>query len=333
MNDSYIAYLSANISIDTAYMIGDLFGYYVIPISASISIILNMTFIIFILKNSLVAAPKYILLFYKIFITILLHSILIGYQKCVCNACSDILFSSYSFKIYQLYFSQYLLNVLRIEINFFEVLITYDRYCILKRTQSGLTRVNLRYIFLTSLLIALLLQLPDVFARQIVYSYSNNLYYFNFTYFGNSSLYFGYQIFMMSIIMLCSITSIIVMNIHNVIEYKKFIQNKQKMVIETNKIHADIEFTRMIIISTSLFAFGMININWSYILSQINLLNKIYYTSFQNLSIMISQEIMILVLINDIFLHIMLDTNLKRHMKNMNNCSFKKNSTDLTQTA
>ena len=316
MNASPIAYSPTNISIDAAYMIGDMFGYYVIPISASISVILHLSFIIFICINPLLAATKYILLFYKIVITILLNSILIGYQNCICNACSDILFSSYSFKIYQLYLNQYLMNALKTQLNFFEVLITYERYCVLKRTQSGFTRVNLRYTFLISLLIALLLQLPDIFTRDINYSYSNNLYYFTFTSFGNSSLYFWYQISIISIIIIVTIASIIVMNIFNVIEYQKFIQNKRIIVNENNKTHSDFEFTKRIIISTSLFAFGMLNITWSYMLSQINLLNKIYYTSFQNLAIMVSQEIIILVLINDIFLHIMLDTNLKKLIKN-----------------
>ena len=316
MNDSAIAYSPSNITIDAAYMVGQLFGYFVIPITALISVTLRVSFVMFLCKHPLPATPKYILLFYKMFITTLLHSILIAYQNCICNACSDILFSSYSFKIYQLYLNQYLMNALKTQLNFFEVLITYERYCVLKRTQSGFTRVNLRYTFLISLFIALLLQLPDIFTRDINYSYSNNLYYFTFTSFGNSSLYFWYQISIMSIIRFSSITSIIVMNIFNVIEYKKFIRNKHIMVKETNKIHTDIRFTRMIIISTSLFAFGMLNITWSYMLSQINLLNKIYYTSFQNLAIMVSQEIIILVLINDIFLHIMLDTNLKKLIKN-----------------
>ena len=199
--------------------------------------------------------------------------------------------------------------------NFFEVLITYERYCVLKRTQSGFTRVNLRYIFLISLLVTLLMQLPDIFTRNINYSYSNNSYYFTLNSFGKSDFYFWYQILMMSFVRIVTIVAIIVLNIFNVIEYKKFIRNKIKMVKTSSKLNAEFVFARMIIIGTSLFAFGLINITWSYILSQINLINEIYYTPFQNLSIMMSQQIMLLVLIIDIFLYTILDSNLVKSLR------------------
>ena len=304
------------IPIDTAYMVGQVFGYYVIPITALIGTLLRILLCYSLYKNRLPIVPKYILLAYKLFILIILNTILIGYQNIGCNACPESRYASYSFKIYQLYFSQYLVNVLRVQMNFFEVLITYERYCVLKRTASGLTRVNLRFIFLISLLIALALQLPDVFIREIKYSPAKNVYYFSFTAFGKTNFYFWYQVSILTIIRISTILSIIYLNIFNVIEYKNFIRNKLKMVKDTTKMHADHEFTRMIIIGTSLYAFGLINITWSFIISQINLSNKIYYTAFQNLAIMVSQEILMLVLLNDLFLYTLLDTNLIKSIKN-----------------
>ena len=303
------------IPVDTAYIVGQVFGYYVIPITALISTLLRLLLCYSLFKNQLPILPKYILLVYKLFTLIILNTILIGYQNAGCNACFESRFTSYFFKIYQLYFSQYLINVFRIEMNFFEVLITYERYCVLKRTQSGFTRVNLRYIFLISLLVTLLMQLPDIFTRNINYSYSNNSYYFTLNSFVKSDFYFWYQILMMSFVRIVTIVAIIVLNIFNVIEYKKFIRNKIKMVKTSSKLNAEFVFARMIIIGTSLFAFGLINITWSYILSQINLINEIYYTPFQNLSIMMSQQIMLLVLIIDIFLYTILDSNLVKSLR------------------
>ena len=119
-----------------------------------------------------------------------------------------------------------------------------------KLTDAGQSQI---YIFDFSIL-----QLPDIFTREI--NFSNNLYYLTFKFFGYSTLYFEYQFAIMSIIRACAITSIIVMNIFNVIEYKKFIRHKHILVNETKKMHADIEFT-------SLYVYGLINITWSYIFS------------------------------------------------------------------
>ena len=77
------------IPVDTAYIVGQVFGYYVIPITALISTLLRLLLCYSLFKNQLPILPKYILLVYKLFTLIILNTILIGYQNAGCNACFE----------------------------------------------------------------------------------------------------------------------------------------------------------------------------------------------------------------------------------------------------
>ena len=311
--------LSPLIVYDSVYIVGQLFGYFVIPITALIGTILRIIFAATLLYSKLMKYPKYMILFYKMMNVTFYNVIFIGYQNNRCYYCPDRFYNTYSSQFYQLFVLHHLIDLIKFQINFFEILITYDRFCVLRKTKSVLFKFNIKYLSLICLLIALFINLPDYFAFKLVYWPLLDKYSIVKTNFGNSYVYFFYHTFEDFSIRIFTIISIILLNILNIIEYKQFIKSKLKVIRNIKKIRAETVFTRMVIMGTCLFSFGLINIGWSYGIIQIDYLNGILYNSFANLSLAVSEEIMLLAFISDIFIFFSMDTNFKRIFKTFSN--------------
>ena len=315
MNISNNLTTSSLFNYNTGYFVLEVFGYYVIPITSLIGAILRFIFVIGIYNTNLTKMPKYYLLFYKILFTFLSHSVLILYQNSGCIGCPDRRFNPYWSKVYELYFFQFINNIFRIGVMVFEVLITFDRFCVLRVKKSFLSFAKIRIVFCMTLIFATLAQIHVVFGQVIAYSEINKLYYLATTQVGQSKWFFLYQVVLTSSIRFGTIFSILIFNILNFIEYKKFIRDKKKVVKDIDKIKYEVTFTRMILIATSLFAIGIIFISCAIILSQINQIKKITYDLFTNFFIAMSQEFILLVLIVDIFLYVFMDDNLRKNLK------------------
>ena len=316
MNISNISTSTTNfIQSDRVYQILKLFGYYVIPITSIAGALMRLIFVTGILNSELLKKPKYYLLFHKILLMFLTHVILIFYQNSGCIGCPERQFNFYWMKIFELYFIQFLSNILIIGVMIFEILMTFDRFCVLSKNKSYLSCAKIQIIFWLTLTFATITQIHVVFGQVIAYSDINKLYYLATTQVGQSKWFFLYQVILISVIRIGTIFFILIFNLLNFIEYKKFIRDKQKIVKDINKIKYEVTFTRMIIIATSLFAISLTFITWAHILSQINLVNRITYDSFTNLVLTLGQQLLLVVFISDIFLYLFMDDNLKKKLK------------------
>ena len=76
--------------------------------------------------------------------------------------------------------------------------------------------------------------------------------------------------------------------------YKRFLSNKSKVIKVIRKLKAETIFTRMIIIGTTQFIFVLLYNTASFIIQKINLLNGIQYTTFANLNVLVSYDILLL---------------------------------------
>ena len=318
MNISNISTTTTTTSLilnDKGYLVVQLFGYYVIPITAVLGAVSRLLFIIGIYNSDLMKMPKYCLLYYNTLLIGLMNVILILYQNSNCVGCPDKRYNPYWMKIYQLYIIQFVNNIVRIEIMVFETLTTFDRFCVFIKKKSFLSCAKIQIIFWISLIFATLAQIHVVFGQVIAYSEINKLYYLATTQVGQSQWFFLYQVILISVIRIGTIMFILIFNFLNFIEYKKFIRDKKKIVKDINKIKYEVTFTRMIIITTSLFAISLTFITWAYIVSQINSANKITYDSFANLVLTLGQELLLVIFISDIFLYVFMDDNLKKKLQ------------------
>ena len=302
-----------NISYDGAFIVGEAFGYYLIPITAFTSGFLRVLFAIHLWNSKLLKNPKYLILLYKIVIICIDNLTYIGYQNNACKFCPERLFNTYWSQVYQLYILGWAVDVLRFQINLFEILITYDRLIVLRQHQNAISKKSIKYFYLITLLIAFSIHcVPDYFATFIDFSPSHDSYFISETSFGSSESFLLFKIIHDPLIRIAVISVLIIINTLNVIEYKRFIKQKARIVKNKNFIHAETIFTKMVIIETSLFSFALFNIGWPNILFAVNASTGIFYNSFNNLIILISEEFMLLVFISDLVIYFALDKNLKK---------------------
>ena len=260
---------------------------------------------------------NYVILFYKIINLVFFNLIFVGFQNYSCQICPDRRFSTYPVQFFRLYFMTLVINVIIFAGCSFEVITSYDRFCILKKIKSDLFKIPIKYIYLFDLIVSAVIIAPFYFANEIKYSIDTNLYYIVKTPLGNTNWYFWYQIVYILTIRIATSFILIVLNILNVIEYKKFIQNKSKLNKDIRNLNADTLFTRMIIMGTFLFIFGLLYNIVGFMIIQLDSLQGIYYTAFSNLNIMMSYEIILLFYIMDIFIFFLMDSNLKKQLRKL----------------
>jgi len=145
-----------------------------------------------------------------------------------------------------------------------EIKITINRYFILNSTEkTAIKKIDKLLVFILGL-IAILIFSPALFAYEIVrsplgYTLSNSM-------FGNSKFFFYYWTCACLFTNVLTIFVLIPINVLVIIKYKKFIRKKNRMRFSVSSIaiaqnsvlkKADeqTKFTRMIIITTTLFCF------------------------------------------------------------------------------
>ena len=300
---------------DTSYTVGKIFGYYIIPITALIGALLRIVYAVLLYNSKLMKLTNYVILFYKIINMVFFNLIFIGFQNYSCQICPDRRFSTYPVQFFRLYFMTLVNNVIIFAGCSLEIITSYDRFCILKKIKSDLFKIPIKYIYLSDLIVSAIIIAPFYFANVIKYSIDHDLYYIVKTPLGNTKWYFWYQIIYLLAVRIVTSFILIVLNILNVIEYKKFIQNKSKLNKDIR--NTDTLFTRTIITATFLLIFGLLYNIAGFMIIQLNSLQGIDYTAFSNLNIMMSYEIILLFYIMDIFLFFLMDTNLKKQLRKL----------------
>ena len=283
-----------------------------IPVTALIGACFYVLYGALLCTSNLIKQTKYNLLFYKILNLTLFNLISTRFQNNDCHICTEIVYGPYWCQVVQFYFSKCALNILRLAICFFEVIIAFNRYCVLTQRKSVIFKLPMKYSYLICLLVCSILIMPVLVTQQIVYSPGTGSYYIaNSLVRGN--WYFWYIIASNSIIRLFTVVVLSVLNTLNIIEYKRFIIKKARVIRRTGRFKAEVVFTRMIIIDTFLFIIGFIGNIVSFVVAQLSWLNGAAHNSVRSqLIAAVSYELLLLIYIADIFIYLAMDTNLKK---------------------
>ena len=284
---------------ETSYMIGEIFGYYIIPITALIGSLLGVIYMVVLYNSTLTKLTKYKLLFYKVSNLVIFNIIFVGSKNNSCSVCQQIVYSSYVNQFFRLYVSNNLLVAIGGAAFCLEMLISYDRFCILKKQANTIRKDHIKYVYLSSLLLGAIMLAPYYCAYEIDLSASFGLYYVNKSWFGHTSFFFWYELINALVIQILTVSLIILLNMRNIIEYKRFIRNKSKLTNEF-KIKAEAVFTKMIIIGTSVFIFTTVYCTVTYVIIKINSLNGVQYSSLENLNLLLAYELLLINFILDL---------------------------------
>ena len=264
---------------------------------------------------------KYSILFYKIMNLTCISILFIGFQNNSCSYCPDRLYNSFISQLYSRYFLKCVFHVFGMAEIMFEILVVYERYCVLNNVNSVLYKISIKNFYFVTLLIFTILRIPDYLAYEIRYSTKQNNYYIAKTSIGNSRWCLFYNIILdLGFYGIC-ITFGSTINILNIIAYRNFVYHKNKMLKNQKRVKkAEVVFTRMVIMST-IFEITALFFNLlSFFIIEIYLLNQITYSPFANLNQTISYEVLFITFIVDILLYLYMDRNLNRSFKNIRCC-------------
>lgn len=115
------------VDIDDIWMrIGNIFGYYTIPIGSLILSALNFIFCIFVYRLKM-KTRFYHLLIARKFTGMLAALISIGFQNFACTFCFNQIYNTYLFHFYRLYVMRFTTLGLLMTGTVFEILLSYER--------------------------------------------------------------------------------------------------------------------------------------------------------------------------------------------------------------
>ena len=309
---------SSEIVFNTAYLVGQVFGYFVIPSTALTSSIIYLLYIILLLKSGLVRKyAKYNLLMYKVVNVFFINILFIGFQNSGCQFCPDRILNTYWSQLYNLIMSRNLFILLAMIENVYSVLFNFERFCVLRNVVNGLFKIHVKFIYLLCLVVFAIVRIPDYLALVIIkYSAADNLYLLSKTTFAKTIWYTWYQVVVNFVYFLICIILVCVLNVLNIIQYRKAMRKKLKFSQNSKKIkRSEASFTRMIIISTFVTNASIFNLLISFIIYQVYYSLKVYYSPFSNLYFNISYQLILVAYIVDIFLYINLDKNLRKFIR------------------
>ena len=186
---------SSEIVSDSAFLVGQVFGYFVIPSTAFTSSVIYLLYISLLLKSGLVRRhSKYKFLFYKVVNVFIINILFIGFQNGGCQFCPDRILNTYMSQFYNLIMTRHLFNLLGMIEHVFSILFNYERYCILRNVESGLFKIHIKFIYFLCLIIFAILRIPDYLALEIKFSIIDNLYYLSKTTVSKAVWYTWYQV-------------------------------------------------------------------------------------------------------------------------------------------
>lgn len=206
-------------------------GYFIIPIISLLGFILNMLCFIIFMSSKFKLKSKLKFLITKVLLEMLFCAFGIGFQN---GLCVDNCTVSYSleFQIFRLYIHKFIGSSLYICTGLIEIFLTYDRYLILINRKNWLNKeVNFKYIILVSVIVSLIIFVPELFATKIVKSNQNstNSFKIESTAFGESKANFYYKMISISLANLTQIIALFSISVLLSIEFRKFIQNKANL--------------------------------------------------------------------------------------------------------
>ena len=299
---------SLSYSNSPTYKLIQVFGYFIIPITATFGLFIYTAYAFILWQSNLTKRIRYNRLIYKVLNIALIYILFIGYQNSRCTFCQDRLYTTYVSQAYNTYVTKYGFHILSMTQGVLEILMVFDRFCILKSVQSNLLKIPTIYIYFSCLLIFAVVRSPDIFAYDINYSPANGTYYIT-----NSKAYKWYFIYITTVNIIfysTCLTGSLVVIVLNIIAFREWATYKAKIVAnKTNIEKAEAAFTRMITLASIILTFAVVYNVIAFIL--IYFVRNLLDEAIINLNYQISYELILLGYISDVLIYISLDRNLK----------------------
>ncbi len=222
-----------------------LIGYYIIPSLGLIGFVLNL-FCLFILLNSKFKQRnnfKYVIV--KILIELVGCLICIGFQNYLLFYVFSPHFimgisdeNTFFFQIYRKIAFKYLPISLYMWSGVNELMLTYDRYLILKNENIWFNKEGrFKYILVVTVLTCLVINLPTLAAYEIMQSQSQtDLYNLVLTDFGKSQFYSFYMLMLLGFSNIVIIFTLVPLMVMVAIEYKRFIKRKLEKASQLSRL-------------------------------------------------------------------------------------------------
>ena len=295
---------------------GEILGYFVIPLTAAIGSFAYIFYGYILWKKKLIEQTKYTIIFCRIINVAIINLLFIGFQNNSCTYCPDRIYNTYLSQAYSKYSLKYVFHIFSMTQVVLDIFISYERFCILRNIQSDLFKISFKYIYIGLLILSTILRIPDYLSYEIKYSAVHAAYYIATTPIGNTLWYFYYKIsFDLIYFGLCMIT-FSTFAIMNIVLYKKWANNKSKMVKDEKRIkRSEANFTKMVIISTIIETSAVLYNLIAFVIVSIFAFKGIVYNPFANLNQGISYEFILIGWIIDIYLYFSMDINLKNIFK------------------
>lgn len=214
-----------------------LVGYYIIPSISLIGFILNIIALIVLTNRKFKERDRFKYVIVKIGLEMIGSLMGIGFQnylKCIIDNyilginCTET--GSYIFQFFRALY-KYVGVVLYIWTGINEILLTYDRYLILKAKKNWFNeQSSFKYILLICGILTSVIYLPYALSSKIsLVVNSTNLYYLETTEFALSNFYQVYTIILQAVVNIILLIVIIVFSVVVLVKFKKFIRNHSSL--------------------------------------------------------------------------------------------------------
>ncbi len=219
-------------------------GFYIIPLVSLVGFVLNLTSLIILLHPNFKQKPQFSYLILKIAMEMLASLIFIGFQNYLLSVIETFLqrkqvsTNSYAFQLVRFIVYKYLAYVFYVWSGVNEIMLTYDRYLVLKNennwfNKKGAFKINV----VVPVLVCSLVNLPNFFAYKLKQtSINTDSYTLELNEFGRSAFFSLYMLIVIGASNLIANLIITPLMIKVAIEYKKFIKKK---------LHATCQLTRL----------------------------------------------------------------------------------------
>ena len=303
---------------DGFFASGQILGYFIIPITAAINSLAYFFYGFIIWKKKLIKQLKYEIIFCRVINVTVINLLFIGFQNNGCSYCLDRVFNTYLSQVYSIYSLKYVFHVFSMSHVLLDILVSYERCCVLRNHKSSLFKMPFKYIYIGTIVFSALSRIPDYLSYEIKYSTIYAAYYIALTPVGNTKWYFLYQIIFVFVFFCLCMFIFCVFSIINIILYKRWANNKTKMMKDGQRIKkSEAKFTRMVIFSTIIEIAAVLYNLIAFALTTILLFEGIIFNSFANLNQGMSYEIILIAWTIDVYLYFSMDRNLENVYKKL----------------
>lgn len=252
-----------------------------------ILVIIGQSFLIF-------TNDAYKLLFLRTILSVLISIINIGVQDSSCLTCRSNSFTSFFNNFTRLYISRGCFLALVFSVVLLEIFMMNSRITLIKNKKNFISKIGANYQCVIAIIFPMLVHSPDFFA-YFVHHECDNIYSRKLTWFGGSTYYFYYNLFIYSSQIIFGVIYI-TLTIICIIAYKAFIRNKKKIMKNFRQQNS---LTKVAVFLAAIYLFNIVVYFLFVVLDQI-------FLNFENLRNFIRYSVFITNQTSVLIVHIML---------------------------